>query len=103
MGSSSFSGAAQWYHPVEIGLTLIPYLLQTLVTAATSSVEPGKTTAQGRGIKWLWLGRTGFGHHLKGIGVQKCRIIVIFSSANNVFDCAICFCWKSLCSSLLLA
>ena len=50
VGSSSFRGAAQWYQPVEIGFTLTWYLLQTFVTAATSSVVSGITTAQGRGM-----------------------------------------------------
>ena len=43
-------GPDQWYQPVPCGFTLRPYLLASRTIAWTSSVEPGSTTAAGRGM-----------------------------------------------------
>ena len=50
VASESLTGPDQWYQPVPCGFTLRPYLLASRTTAWTSSVEPGRTTAAGRGM-----------------------------------------------------
>ena len=50
VASVSLMGPDQWYQPVPCGFTLRPYLLARRTIAWTSSVEPGSTTAAGRGM-----------------------------------------------------